>query len=147
MTTIACRDGEMAADTQCTGDYTLRMQKIMQLADGSIVGMAGSVSEAYAAASWLANGSQGEPPKFKGASLLILKPDASLWMADNAFPAFPLLDKMAAIGSGAQAAMVAMQQGATAAAAVKVAAKIDPYTSEPIQLLALERKPRRKRRA
>ena len=147
MTTIACRDGEMAADTQCTGDYTLRMQKIFRLSDGGIIGMAGKTTEAYAAAKWMIDGEKGDAPEFKGASLLILRPDGELLMADNEFPAFPLLDRMGAIGSGAQAAMVAMQSGATAAAAVKIAAKIDPYTSEPIQLLALERKPRRKRRA
>lgn len=146
MTTIACRDGEMASDTQATGDYVLRMQKVHRLPDGGVVGMAGKLTEAYTAARWLLDGEQGEPPEFKGGSVLIMRPDGSLWMADDKFPAFPLLDKVAAIGSGGQCAMLAMSQGMTAVAAVKAAAKIDPYTSEPVQMLSIAPKPKRARK-
>ena len=38
MTTVAAKGGEMVADTQCTGDYTLRVQKIFRLQDGGVVG-------------------------------------------------------------------------------------------------------------
>jgi hypothetical protein len=136
----------MAADTQCTGDYLMRVQKIFRLPDGGIVGMAGSPTRGFAAVKWLLEGEQGDAPKFKGSCVLILRPDGALYYADDEFPAVPILDRMAAIGSGSTAAMLAMTRGASAAEAVKQSAKIDPYTSEPIQMLALERKPRRRRR-
>lgn len=136
----------MAGDTQCSGDYTMRLQKVFRLPDGGVVGMAGKVAEAYAAVKWLLEGEQGEAPKFKGGCLLILSPDGLLWYADDQFPAVPLLDKMAAIGSGSQAAMVAMRAGASAAEAVKKAAEVDPYTSEPVQALSIESQPRKRRK-
>lgn len=136
----------MAADTQCSWDYTLRVQKIFRLKDGGMVGIAGNAGRGYAAAQWMVNGEEGEPPKMKGASLLILRPDGSLWVADDEFPAFPLLDKEAAIGSGAQAAMLAMRNGMSAGEAVKSVAKIDPYTSDPVQLLKIESAPKSRRR-
>ncbi len=143
MTTVAAKNGEMVADTQCTGDYTLRVQKIFRLQDGGVVGMAGNPARGYAAAQWMAAGEQGDPPKMKGASLLILRPDGSLWVADDELPAFPLLDKEAAIGSGAAMAMTAMRAGASAGEAVRQVAKLDPYTSDPIQILKIEPVPKR----
>lgn len=65
----------MAADTQLTGDYKLRVQKIVRLPDGGVAGGAGVWHRAYAGMQWLAGGEQGEPPKIKGATLLILRPD------------------------------------------------------------------------
>ena len=138
MTTIACKGGQMAADTQCTGDYVLRMQKIYKLPDGGIVGLGGVTGRAYAGVAWMLAGEVGDPPKMKGGALLILRPDGSIWVADDEWPPFPIMDKQAAIGSGSMIAIEAMSNGATAAEAVKRAAKIDPYTSEPVQQLSLE---------
>lgn len=137
----------MAADTQCTGDYTIRLQKVFRLPNGGVVGMAGKLTQAYSAVKWMLDGEQGDPPVFRGASVLIMQPDGSLSMADDEFPAIPILDKVAAIGSGAQAAMLAMSDGATAAAAVRKAAKVDPYTSEPVQQFTISlEKPKRRAR-
>lgn len=146
MTTIACKDGCMAADTQLTGDYVYRAQKLVRLPNGGIAGGAGEWPRAYSALSWLANGEQGDPPAFKKAEVLILQPDGSLWLAEEAFPAYPLLDKAAAIGSGAQAAMLAMLGGASAVEAVKAVAKFEPNTSEPVQMLSIAPKPKRPRK-
>lgn len=143
MTTIAANATGMAADTQLTGEYKFRVQKIHALADGSIVGGAGDWGRAYAAIQWLLGGCVGEAPRMKGANLLILRPDGSLWIVDNEWPAFPLLDKVASIGCGAQAAMVAMASGKAPADAVKEVCKLDAYSGDPVQFLALE--PRVKR--
>lgn len=142
MTTVAASNGCMAADTQLSGDYKLRAQKIVQLPDGTLVGGAGVWNRCWAAMCWLMGGEQGEPPKFKGSSLLIMRPDGALWMADEEFPPFPLLDTEAAIGSGAQAAMAAMRSGMSAGDAVKHACKIDCGSSDPVQMLRLP-KPKR----
>lgn len=147
MTTVAAKDGCMAADTQLTGEYRVRAQKIIQLQDGSLVGGAGAWGRCWAAMLWMLGGEQGDAPKLKGGCLLIMRPDGGLWMVEEEFPAFPLLDREAAIGSGSAAAMTAMRAGASAADAVKQAARIDCATSDPIQMLRLpaqKKTPKRK---
>lgn len=136
----------MAADTQATGDYICRVQKIFRLPDGGVVGFCGMTTRGYAGAQWMANGEVGDPPKIKGAWLLILRPDKSIWLVDGEFPAYPLLDKHAALGAGGQAAMAAMNAGASPVDAVKAAAKLDHYTSDPVQFLTLEPKRGRSKR-
>lgn len=145
MTTVAFRDGCMAADTQLTGDFVVRVQKIVRLPDGGVAGAAGVWSRGYAGLRWLTEGEQGEPPKIKGATLLIARADGSLWLAEHEFPAYPLLDKYTAVGAGAMAAMAAMNGGANAGDAVKVAARLDSCTSDPIQILKIEPAPKRRR--
>lgn len=145
MTTVCASRGEIAADTQLTGAYVFRVQKVMRLHDGGVAGAAGHWAKAYAGLTWLAGGEVGEPPKIKGVDILIIRPDGGLWIAEGEWPAYPLLDKFAAIGAGAQAAVAAMQDGASAVEAVKKAARIDPYTSDPVQTLSIEKKAPRKR--
>jgi hypothetical protein len=146
MTTVAAKDGCMAADTQLTGDYRLRAQKIVQLADGTLVGGAGTWHRCWTAMCWLLGGEQGDPPKLKDSCLLIMRPDGGLWIVEDEFPPFPLLDREAAIGSGAAAAMMAMRSGASAGDAVKATCRIDCASSDPVQMLRLpKKKPARKR--
>lgn len=147
MTTIAANATQMAADTQLTGDYRYRVQKILELPDGGIAGGAGVWSRAYAGLCWLASGEAGEPPKIKGATLLILRPDGSLWIAEGDWPAYPLLDKTAAIGCGSQAAMAEMQRGSSPAEAVKAVCKLDAFTGDPVQVLSLAPPKRKARKA
>lgn len=143
MTTIATKDGQMAADTQLSGDYVVRVQKIHLLPSGGIVGGCGVWHLAYAAIDWLLRPS-GDAPLFEDCTLLALYPDGSLHIAENRFPFYPLLDRFAAIGCGSQVAMAAMAGGATAGEAVKVAARIDPSTNGSVQMLELPKAKRRK---
>src|SRR5690606_11222999 len=83
LTTVAASQDSMAADTQLTGEYNYRVQKIYRLADGSLVGGAGYWARCYAGIKWLLEGAEGDPPKIKGASLLILRPDRTLWLVEN----------------------------------------------------------------
>jgi len=146
VTTVAASLTEMAADQQLTADgLTYRVQKIHRLPDGGIVGACGDWPEAYPAIQWLLGGEAGEPPLFKDASLLVLRPDGTLWMADGHFPLYPLLNTYAAMGNGAQAAMVVMSCGLSAGEAVKAVSRLDAYTGEAVQLLKLEPQGKRKR--
>lgn len=144
MTTVAAKDGCMAADTQLTGEYRVRVQKIVQLPDGALVGGAGVWHRCWSAMLWMLGGEQGDPPKLKDSGLLIMKPDGSLWLVEEEFPAFPLLDTAAAIGSGSAVAMTAMASGLDAGQAVKAAAKLDCHTSDPVQMLRLPKRPKRR---
>lgn len=146
MTTIAARGRTMAADTAITGgagDYIMRGPKLVQLRDGGVAGGAGEVAKSWAGLDWMAKGEKGDPPDIDGASILILRPNGSLWMANGQFPAFPVNDKCAAIGCGSLAAMVAMDAGDTAAEAVRRVAKFDPSTAEPVQTLSIKSRARK----
>ncbi len=140
MTTIAVRDGVMAADTQLSSGTIHRAQKIFELPGGGCVGGCGTWAKAYAAISWLLSGRQGDAPEFEDAELVILKPDGSVWIACERFPEFPLLDDTAAVGCGAPAAMALMHAGFSAKDAVKATCKTDPGSSEPIQVYKLPKK-------
>lgn len=137
MTTIACRDGEMAADTQCGGDYVGRVRKLHRLPDGSIAAGAGVSSAVYAAIAWIQGGRQGDAPDVSRSGVLILRPDGSIWLVDGRWPEFPLMGDRYAIGSGGMAAMTAMHLGASAAEAVRVACLFDESSSAPIHTMKL----------
>lgn len=137
MTTIAARDGIMAADSQCSGDYVLRVRKIHRLPDGSLVAGCGTSAAVYAAIQWAASGRQGDPPDIDGSRLLFLRQDGSLWLADGRFPEFPLADKFAAIGSGSMAAQTAMRLGQSAIEAVRTACQVDDGSSAPVHHMSL----------
>lgn len=138
MTTIAFKDGVMAADTQITSDYAIHAPKIFRLPDGGVAGGAGDWSRAYAGIKWLMEGEKGDPPNLGDADILIARADGTLWKANEEFPAYPLLDKMAAIGCGALAAIVAMRGGSTAVEAVQAVAVSDIYTNDPVMSMAVE---------
>jgi len=124
MTIIAFKDGVMAADTQLSSENKAsRAQKLVRLPDGGVAGGCGLWAAAYAGLKFLADGgSEDDDPKnipdLRDAYLLIARPDGSLWMVEERFPAYPLLDKQAAIGCGADAALMAMALGLSAVEAV-----------------------------
>lgn len=141
MTTIAVDAdlGIMAADTQVT-DYNLitRMQKIYILPDGSLVGMTGECAKGWRAIKWILDGRKGKKPKFRETQLVFLRPDKTIWVAEEHFPEYPLLSRQYGAGSGGQLAIMAMSKGDDPATAVKSTVKFDSYTSDPVQVLSLD---------
>lgn len=149
MTTIAVRAGVMACDSRGDAEYCMAVDKVYPLPGGGFVGGAGTAADIMAAIAWMRAGEIGEAPEPSeggGYWLLILRPDGSIWRAESRFPAFRLRDKFAAIGSGAGLAMAAMDMGADATQAVRIAAKYDSGTGGRIHTFALN-KPARGRRA
>lgn len=140
MTTIAYKDGVMAADTQATGDHHSRVRKIERMADGTLVGACGAWRACHAAIEWLRCGQEGKPPKMAGAWLLVVPPNGKVYYAEETWPPFPTTSKLGAIGSGAPLAMGAMEAGASALEAVRIAAKHDGNTSGPFHTLRLNLK-------
>lgn len=146
MTVIAFKAGVMAADTLASdGQSRLRVQKIIRLPDGGVAGMCGEAAAGYAALQWLAaggsqDGSEGKLmlPDISDAEILIARPDGSLWLLEGRFPAWPLLDAVAAVGCGANAARVAMGLGLSAVEAVLQVAQHDIYCGDPVQSMKVE---------
>ena len=137
MTTIAFKDGVMAADTQATAyNVTFPVQKVWRLPDGGVVACCGSASKGWAGIRWLMDGERGEPPILDDeTTLVIARPDGSIWLAEGQFPAFPTLARELAHGCGRDFALSAMADGKSAVEAVMFAASQDVMTGSPVMSL------------
>lgn len=150
MTVIAFKAGIMAADTMLSNyNAQNRAQKIVRLPDGGVAGGCGLWRSAYVGLKYLADGGDPDgrpiprspdgPPSVDEATILLAKPDGSLWVIENEFPAFPLLDTVAAIGCGSDAALMAMTLGLSAVEAVARVTRQDVLCGDPVQSMAVER--------
>lgn len=143
MTTVAFRDGVLAADSLASDEScAIQVQKIVRLPKGDVAGGAGSLPEVTNALQWLAKGGKGAAPSIEGSTLLFTV-DGVLHLAGGGWPGVPVKG-FAAIGSGAQGALVAMKLGCTAEQAVTAVAGVDHCTGGEIDVLAYA-KPKRTR--
>lgn len=152
MTTIAYRDGILAADSQTTvnteagGSRKHRCEKLYRktIKQGRksfdvIIATAGESSPSLLFVEWYGSG---DPmPKMLEThggdfTCLILAPHG-LYEVDMMCCPERVLDRFYAIGSGSKAALGAMHMGASARQAVEIASKIDPYTGGPITTMTL----------
>jgi hypothetical protein len=152
MTTIAYRDGIIAADSRltyatvgggsrkhvCTKLYRKRITEGRKTFD-VIIATAGEASPSLIFVDWYGSG---EPIpdmlKIQGGDFtcLILRPDG-LYEADVYCRPDKILDSFFAVGSGAKEALAAMHCGKSAMQAVGIAARIDPYTGGKIVSMTL----------
>jgi hypothetical protein len=134
LTVLAYKAGILAADTQLTGGSAInRAQKIVRLPDGGVAGGCGLWSRAYAGLKWLEEGRRGDPPDMTGATLLIVKPDGTIWLAEDEFPEYPLIAEYASVGCGSDAATMAMRLGLGAVEAVQHTIGQDAFCGELVQ--------------
>ncbi len=144
MTTIAVRDGVMAADTR--GDQCGRLsitQKLFQI-DGAVVGICGWWSDGKVFADWYAAGSDmANPPawrlqgdeKVEFEALVLTKTGVDWWT--HALAPERVSGSFWSIGSGSLAALAAMTCGKTAQEAVHIAMQIDPRTGGDVETMEL----------
>lgn len=137
MTTVAAKDGVMACDSQVTGSFGCPAQKIRKSGD-IIIGFAGDwIAGAYFADYYL--NPLTDPPERDSdddIDLLVLKP-SGIYLVDYRFREVRICGHHYAIGSGAQAAMVAMNMGADAKEAIKQAMKVDDWTGGRVRSLSI----------
>jgi hypothetical protein len=125
----------MAADSLATDDACgLYVSKLRRLPRGDIAGGCGDLNEIVLALSWLAAGGKGESPAIPTASILYTK-DGIPHLACTGWPGIALKGH-AAIGSGAQGALVAMRLGKSAEDAVKAVSDIDRATGGEVDVMA-----------
>ncbi|GAA5075567.1 hypothetical protein [Lysobacter panacisoli] len=154
MTTIAwdSRYGEMASDTQVTsGNRKLRGHKVLRLPCGGLMGSSGNWAQIVKVQRWAEKGfPPDDKPEFDDDAefeCLIVKGDGSIFLLDDDLELMPFHDEFIAVGSGGTLAVAAMECGKSPADAVRVAAKFDAATSEPVETFALEpKKAKAKRR-
>lgn len=151
MTTLAYRNGTIAADSRCTedtehgGTRVFNCEKIF-VKEGVHLGKHGAEDVILATAGETFSGmifvdayGGSRMPQVQDAlltgeadfSILILRSDG-LFVVDKWCRQVKVLDEFYAEGSGAKAAFGAMHMGASAQRAVEIACRIDPYTAPPI---------------
>jgi hypothetical protein len=145
VTTIAVRDGIMAADTRVTvdteagGSRLFKCEKLYRKA-GHIVGLSGESAPGLVFLDWYGSGK--EPPELlvhgEGDFTALVMTPKGLYEFDKWCRGEEVLGRFHAIGSGAKAALGAMHMGASARKAVAVACKIDPYSAPPIKSMKLK---------
>lgn len=138
MTTAAISEGVVAVDTQLTGgNYAVRGTKLVRLTDGGVAVACGVFRAGYAGLKWLGEGERGEPPDIEGATIAIVRPDGSIWIAEDGWPAYPISDRSYALGCGSDLARAAMADGHDPVQAVAKACELDAHSSDPILSMAV----------
>ena len=133
MTTIAFKDGKMAADRQTDAPAGNTGKTKLRRRDDAVYAGAGFSCDIAALADWYF-GDRKELPKYitgknddPDAQLLIMHDDGRMfWTGWGCNP--QEVSGNVAIGSGSQYAVGAMAAGASAVEAVEIAAKFDPGT-------------------
>lgn len=139
MTTIVFKKGVMAGDSQITdGNHNFsQVQKVFKL-DGYLLGVAGTFSECQGYKSWIETSMDmkvfPEETEVDGCALLYDTNKELLYLLEKNEKII-LGDEFVAIGSGAQFAIGALEQGASAKKAVQVASKYDVYTGGDIKVV------------
>lgn len=143
MTTIAWRDGVLAADSRATGDGgILNVRKMFNLPDGRVIACCGELSSAMEFVEAIRKGTV-EKFRAKGSfDAMVMLPSGSLVIYEKGRVAIPVQEKFYAMGSGGMVALGAMAMGASAEQAVKIAARYDCYTGG--KVLAVKAKGKRK---
>lgn len=154
MTTAAwsAKEGVLAVDTQVTsGNRKFRTHKVARLPCGGLIAGTGNLAHILKVTRWVQAGyAEKARPDFgeddKGEfECLIVSGDGTVSLLDDDLEPMVVTDAFIAIGSGGPYAVAAMECGKSAADAVRVAAKYDAATSEPVEAYTLEA-PKRKRK-
>jgi ATP-dependent HslUV protease subunit HslV len=137
MTTVAYRDGILAADSLATSGDTVTGQavKLKRLADGRLAAMLGRSGAAQRLLAWIEAGAQGEQPG-GDAGVVIVDDDGASYYDDGVSERCSRAP-FKAWGTGGCLAMGAMAAGASAEQAVRIACEWDIYTGGDVIALSL----------
>lgn len=143
MTTIAYRDGFLAADSQVTENDRIcgHVQKIRRI-KGVLWGVCGCVIHMVAFNDWIMGGMEGEPPSMKtpegaASAAIVIVGNRLITFDEHGTDHMPL-PPFHAVGTGAPIALGAMQFGASAKQAVEAAIALDIYSGGNVTVLSRE---------
>ncbi len=137
MTTIAYRDGVLAADQLATTPGGLRGAMVVKIRriTGGRVALCGKFGAACAVADWLAKGREGDIPKHDDNGVIWIPDEGEATIIEQGCEE-PLGEApFHAWGSGREVAMGAMWMGATAVQAVEAAIALDTGSGGEITVL------------
>lgn len=139
MTTVAYRDGVMAADSRGTlSGWVLpgRETKLLRLKDGRVAAITGDSAQGEALLLWIRGDRSSPQPR---GECCVIVAGRRLQIFENGHhylePA-----KFMAWGSGMPVALGALHAGATASEAVRIAGLVDPATGGKIVSMKVEQK-------
>lgn len=149
MTTIAYRDGVLAADREtCYGSVRgHQATKIGQRADGAMIAGCGVATVAATFKRWFLEGEQGDRPSLGAndaddAVMIIIRPNGDVEKYDRL--GWQIIEgPFFSFGSGFELALGAMAMGASAERAVQIAAEFGVGDPNRIDVLRLPPKARR----
>jgi hypothetical protein len=152
VTTIAFKDGWIAADSRVTvdseggGARKFKCEKLYRKIVGEgdqrrevIIGTSGESSPSLLFVDWYGSGEAVPDQLIYGSAdftCLIVESDG-IYEADAYCRPEKIVEPFYAIGSGSKAALAAMHCGKSAAEAVEIACRIDPYSAPPIVVMRL----------
>lgn len=150
MTTLVYRDGVMAGSRgSVLGEYLLREddRKVHRLRDGRLFGWVGDAAlgeRVFRCMNQPKNGIWGfaEVPREPDGCAIVVDLRGRIWVFESGELIRCLRTPFIARGSGKWIAYGALEQGATAVEAVKIAARYDGLTGRGVQVMRLERKRR-----
>jgi ATP-dependent protease HslVU (ClpYQ) peptidase subunit len=142
MTTVAYRNGILAADSQATDSQLWEVQKLFDLdtsAGRLMVGVCGDIHAALVFVEWLKN-EQSRKPDINNEDFeaIVIGKTGRVTIWTQSLVGLTPRGNFFAIGSGGPVAMGAMHAGKSAVDAVKIACKVDPYTRGPVRSLKLK---------
>lgn len=135
MTTIAYRDGVIAADSRVTIGSMVHpesMSKLVRLSSGGVLASAGTVAQMEALKEHMLTTPAEDPPDMDDITSMRIDPDGKLWNWEGAGPWRASKAKFYALGNGCGYAYGAMEAGASAREAVKIATKYDTSSGLPV---------------
>ncbi len=140
MTTVAYRDGVLAADSRMTANGWIvpdEARKIRRISDGSVCAVTGNLAAAIRFVDWLDAGRIGERPPLADSRVvrMNLTDTLTIYEGEGEFTVTPAFT---AFGTGMPAAIAAMHMGADARRAVEIAALVDADTGGPVIAISRE---------
>lgn len=130
MTTVAFKEGILAADTQITeGDVKYYGRKIEILPDGRVVATSGNVDDGILFVDWLLGGRKKAPRLKKGFEGIVIEVDGTWNKYYKECMPVKHDDPIYSFGSGWAVARTGMLCGLTAYQAVQLAGEIDNNTN------------------
>lgn len=144
MTTIAYRNGTMAADSACFDSslYQGEVEKLWTLPQIGLIGCCGEIGAMIQFVDWLrADCDRKRKPDLPDDcdfESILVNPDGEVVHYDRHLVPIRVANDIHAIGSGRKLALGAMMAGASAEEAVKIACHYDMVTREPIRTIRLK---------
>jgi ATP-dependent protease HslVU (ClpYQ) peptidase subunit len=145
LTTVVCNTEEMACDLQMTEGtkkwkcktkiYKFKANPNTYPHSDFIVGFAGTAGSIVSVAEFFSLPDTTTPPKVKDLKGLVLTAEGHIFAFDQYTQWIRIDQKYAAIGSGGEYALGAVEMGASLREAIKVASKHDPNTGLGVKII------------
>jgi len=145
MTTIAVRDGIVAADSQETNSHYKQPCHKLYKAKNAVIGTAGDSFNGMVFVEWYRDRRKAKPTTELDRPfecLVVTSSTIEIW--NELLVPLVIHEPFWAIGHGGGIAMGAMAAGASAKEAVEIACRYDLYSIGPVETMAVKQRTRRK---